>query len=1664
MFGINKIKKVFSGAIIILVLAFALLMAGTVYADDGTQPEDPAPAAQQSSTDENTPTAAPDETPAVEETEAVPAEMPAEGSVAEAPTEEAAETIAETPTEADAAMVEEPPEANVENVAEAPAVDSSLLAETADALADQQLTLVDESGATMDLASQESLEAVTGGDPWWIVAGVKYAYVKNISACPSDVLPANCFVHATKPISAALTYMDTNNLVPTDGILHVEAGTYSETAITVDGTAGNGYLANLKGLVSSGTSSDTTLVANVTVSHTLLGFTLSGFTITGGLDIYDNVGVVTLNDLNVTNSSGTGIQVTNHNGAVNVTNVKSDNNLRNGMYVDNTAGTLGVTVTNSEFSNSSSNYYAGLKVTTNGTIVLNGVAANHNHGNGAELNAQKGTTIKNSAFNLNVCSPYNGGNGFGVYIDNASTANNVNFENVQADGNTNNGIYIISHGNVTLKNVNTANNGFGSTPMQGTLIDNRSGTGTVTITNSTFNHNGQDGLKVLSHKNVAMNGITALQNTYNGVEIDNCDFSSTTCLGTGTVSVTGNLPNYFNNNSHEGISILSGGAVTLSNFQADNNSSAGADIRNGYSGRSGAVTLNVTYVPTVGTWTNTISENLSEGLYIYSFGNISLDKCTFVHNSAIGADLDNSSASSARTVTVKNSSFTLNAAAGLNINSTGAVTVNNTDSYQNTTYGLYVGTGGGTTTVSGVGTAKNNYSENGTYGIYVYSGGIISISNALATNNQYGISLSNDSAENKSVTLANVDCSNSSAGEGLLVYSKGAITLTDVVSNGNSLGSGAALYNYGGTTSQPIKITRGQFDNNVSAYGLLVVSNGTLTLSGVQADYNGIMGANIDVCRYNGVLDACQGNGSVIVNGTGNSFSHNQNRGLQFASRNGASLSNVTIDSNEAEGLYITHNHNSCTGTITLSSTGGFMNSFSNNTNEGIYILSYGMVSLANLKTNNNIDVGAYIENSSSPTAKNVSITNAEIKNNQGYGLEILSNGIVTLSGVLVSDSSAHYQEIDDALGQNAHDRLPYDQTYDEVWWFEGSASQSVSIDLVSPDFDAYVELYDSEWRLLSADDDSGGGTDASLTYILPSLQTYYIKVKSAIEGEYGSYTLSMDGSSPYTSYNYYYGVYIMNTSGSGDVIVNNNAGRGYGLDVRDSNNLGANIYTHGNVTLNGVRAFYNGGSYGVAIDNYGTENKSVNLTNCSFNANDVGGLYISSKGSISWNGGGASKNIGDYGANLQNDDAAAARTVTLSNLVCDANQTTGLYVYSLGKITLTNVSASDAYAGSGAILDNCRVSGGVCQGSGDISISGTYGQLEFNRNNYYGLVAYSRGLISLTNVNASGNHIQDGLYLANNYSNAAAGVTVKSTSPLTPSLFSGNWEKGVNISTNGPVILTNLTAKDNSTDSGIYVYNSTFAQPATLSHIKTGGNTGYGLTVNTIGAISLDYAEDSGNTIGGLSLTNRNAITMQPVTVSHARIEGNTTGFGLYILSNGLVTLNNVYSNNNRYGVEISNNYDFTPVVKILSTFGENIFNNNTSQGLIIYSFGDVTLNQVTANWNGYQGVEVSTSSKLIANTVLTYRNGKDGMYISAHNGVSISGLQSYNNGATSNYDGLFIYVISGSPVSILNSFITGNYGDGIEISGNTNPTLTGTCYFGNDINNTGDKNLRVY
>jgi hypothetical protein len=218
------------------------------------------------------------------------------------------------------------------------------------------------------------------------------------------------------------------------------------------------------------------------------------------------------------------------------------------------------------------------------------------------------------------------------------------------------GIYVVTQGNIVLTDISTYANGV-TYRTDGAYLNNCSGVGTVTVSNSEFLSNGSVGLNIMSLKNVSLNGITANDNLSFGVYIDNRGYDgSSSYLGNGTVSITGKDWNTFNGNAYYGLSIYSNGNVTLANFTANDNLN-GVFIENGYAGKTGRVTINQTYTSDLEDYTNTISGNTTNGLEIYSNGAISIDSLNVYDNRGFGIKLDNSNASKPATVDVRDSSF-----------------------------------------------------------------------------------------------------------------------------------------------------------------------------------------------------------------------------------------------------------------------------------------------------------------------------------------------------------------------------------------------------------------------------------------------------------------------------------------------------------------------------------------------------------------------------------------------------------------------------------------------------------------------------------------------------------------------------------------------------------------------------------------------------------------------------------------------------------------------------------------------------------------------------------------------------------------------------------------------------------------------------------------------
>jgi hypothetical protein len=104
------------------------------------------------------------------------------------------------------------------------------------------------------------------------------------------------------------------------------------------------------------------------------------------------------------------------------------------------------------------------------------------------------------------------------------------------------------------------------------------------------------------------------------------------------------------------------------------------------------------------------------------------------------------------------------------------------------------------------------------------------------------------------------------------------------------------------------------------------------------------------------------------------------------------------------------------------------------------------------------------------------------------------------------------------AVGETVQDSLtrrdallPAESTYAQQWRLRGRAGQTVTIDLASGAFDAYVFLLGPGFEgAPPQDDDSGGHCNARISVRLPRTGDYFIVVTSSERFATGPFTLSV--------------------------------------------------------------------------------------------------------------------------------------------------------------------------------------------------------------------------------------------------------------------------------------------------------------------------------------------------------------------------------------------------------------------------------------------------------------------------------------------------------------------------------------------------------------------------
>ncbi|NJL87520.1 MAG: trypsin-like serine protease [Leptolyngbyaceae cyanobacterium SM1_1_3] len=85
---------------------------------------------------------------------------------------------------------------------------------------------------------------------------------------------------------------------------------------------------------------------------------------------------------------------------------------------------------------------------------------------------------------------------------------------------------------------------------------------------------------------------------------------------------------------------------------------------------------------------------------------------------------------------------------------------------------------------------------------------------------------------------------------------------------------------------------------------------------------------------------------------------------------------------------------------------------------------------------------------------------------------------------------------------------LPVDNSYFNVYAFEGSAGEPVTVEMRSSEIDSFLILVAPDGSTVGQDDDSGGNFDARISATLPASGTYLILANSYAPAEAGRYQL----------------------------------------------------------------------------------------------------------------------------------------------------------------------------------------------------------------------------------------------------------------------------------------------------------------------------------------------------------------------------------------------------------------------------------------------------------------------------------------------------------------------------------------------------------------------------
>ena len=369
------------------------------------------------------------------------------------------------------------------------------------------------------------------------------------------------------------------------------------------------------------------------------------------------------------------------------------------------------------------------------------------------------------------------------------------------------------------------------------------------------------------------------------------------------------------------------------------------------------------------------------------------------------------------------------------------------------------------------------------------------------------------------------------------------------------------------------------------------------------------------------------------------------------------------------------------------------------------------------------------------------------------------------------------------------------------------------------------------------------------------------------------------------------------------------------------------------------------------------------------------------------------------------------------------------------GSCTPSYVSMSELLINQGTFINSQNVNGTIWITAGNVTEPGLVTSVTID------------GLVYANWANYS-------LNLQGGWDGAFGSMNIVSNSVFSVPIEVTNWNNGITIQNiDAPSITISDAMIQNN---GISVFNT--SSEVNLRRInvnRTDGVFGHGVQVITSGNINLEDITATANSFtqgDGAFLVNSSGTGNVTLTGTNIFSNHHYYSSGMYIVSNGTVSLSDITSSNSGRGVNISQagNVSVTN-----GTFNDTFFN-----GLYVTNAaGDVSLNGISidgANGVG-TGLYVDTLGAIIANNISSNNNNSGGgcpiacgmgAYLSGANGVTLNGTNVFNSNASSGLDTRSSYGVA----TLNNITASNNLGGGAYLTGTNGVTLTGTNIFNNN------------